>query len=427
MKPKNVMLLGFVNKAVEYLDEHLDDEADPKLAELKNIDLASLREELNENLGLTLGTMQSTMTTLLHAGDEAFDKFVESTGEVSRVSRKADKVFAAGFDGDDKNENERELAKLLAFYNLDTDFDIDDEFEEEEEDNRFSSDEESRYVVIKEPKKKPKKSKVMIVPDESELFEEDEEPVQIETAEVIENDLGDEEIAEVDVENSNEDELLKQIQKNINDADNPEVTIAKDENIEKDIDSILSEIEGHDEKKVPAEEKENPVEDLEQLFEEQAITEKNLSSEETEYVNSLIDELKQQMDKEDNQKLKKEEEDKEIYEKVHGIYPYLSERFVTAIYGLKEQLASEYPNGKKIIVLHRLSFNDVEDLRQFVEIVLNHNYNINADEEKMIVDVFKEHVNADGKILTNIFEIANQGSLLNATYDGYNVLIMENE
>ena len=40
----------------------------------------------------------------------------------------------------------------------------------------------------------------------------------------------------------------------------------------------------------------------------------------------------------------------------------------------------------------------------------------------MIVDVFKQHVNTDGKIVTSIFEVANQSALLNGEYEGYRVM-----
>ena len=57
MKPKNIMLLGFVNRAVDYLDRHLDDRSDPTLTELKNIDLVSLKKELSESLVFSFGSM----------------------------------------------------------------------------------------------------------------------------------------------------------------------------------------------------------------------------------------------------------------------------------------------------------------------------------------------------------------------------------
>ena len=48
VKPKNVMLLGFVNKAVDYLDKHIDQDVDSRLLkELRNIDLNALKDDLN--------------------------------------------------------------------------------------------------------------------------------------------------------------------------------------------------------------------------------------------------------------------------------------------------------------------------------------------------------------------------------------------
>ena len=45
----------------------------------------------------------------------------------------------------------------------------------------------------------------------------------------------------------------------------------------------------------------------------------------------------------------------------------------------------------------------------------------------MIVDIFKKFTNGDGKILNNIFEIANQGYVLDGTYEGYNVIPQDEE
>ncbi|MBQ5554252.1 MAG: hypothetical protein IIT44_00540, partial [Erysipelotrichaceae bacterium] len=45
-----------------------------------------------------------------------------------------------------------------------------------------------------------------------------------------------------------------------------------------------------------------------------------------------------------------------------------------------------------------------------------------ADEKKMIVDAFRQHINTDGKIITSIFEVANQSALLSGEYEGYRVL-----
>ena len=71
------------------------------------------------------------------------------------------------------------------------------------------------------------------------------------------------------------------------------------------------------------------------------------------------------------------------------------------------------------------AFKEIENLRQYVEIALKHDYMINADEKQMIVDVLKQYVNTDGKIITSIFEVANQSALLDGEYEGYRVLFEE--
>ncbi|MDO4500763.1 MAG: hypothetical protein Q4B60_05745 [Erysipelotrichaceae bacterium] len=115
----------------------------------------------------------------------------------------------------------------------------------------------------------------------------------------------------------------------------------------------------------------------------------------------------------------------EVYESIRSIYPYLSNGFIRGVYDLKEALAIEYMEGEEIIILHRLIFTEVDGLHRFVEVMIGHGYAVNVDESQMLVDVFKEHINTDGKILTDIFEVANQAKLLTGEYEGYRVI--ENE
>ena len=114
-----------------------------------------------------------------------------------------------------------------------------------------------------------------------------------------------------------------------------------------------------------------------------------------------------------------------VYTQIHEMYPYLDLEFISNVYDLKEVIAANYPLDEPVIVLHRINFNDLDDLRQFVEIVSNHGYNVNVDENKMIVDTFRRYINSDGKILTNIFEIANQANLLRGHYEGYRIDVVE--
>ncbi|MBO4359082.1 MAG: hypothetical protein J5796_04705, partial [Erysipelotrichaceae bacterium] len=143
------------------------------------------------------------------------------------------------------------------------------------------------------------------------------------------------------------------------------------------------------------------------------------------FMSDFLDDLKKKMYEEDERLAREDEEFKGIYDKLHDIYPYLTREFMKNVYFMKDDIMQEYPLNVKIIILHRIQFKEVENLRQFVEIALNHNYAINADENKLIVDAFKQHVNVDGKIITSIFEVANQSALLDADYVGYRVLFEE--
>lgn len=112
----------------------------------------------------------------------------------------------------------------------------------------------------------------------------------------------------------------------------------------------------------------------------------------------------------------------EVYESIKSLYPYLTNGFIRGVYDLKEPFMIEYEDGEPIIILHRLVFTELEGLQRFVEVMIDHGYAVNADEDQMIVDVFKDHINSDGKILNDIFEVANQAKLLTGEYDGYRII-----
>ncbi len=716
MKPKNIMLLGFVNRAVEYIDKHMDEEPDARLAELKNIDLASIKDELADNLDLSLGTMQSTMSTLLKAGNEAFDRFIENHGQRSFYDE-INNIFDEDKDKQKEEEdsalnNQDKLASLLSFYNLEDDFDIDEESEEEkhveensneevvenkeeteeevkenkeevvEEETEYelspedhelmkeiaknaSSDDDTRPLPLHYDKKtnedidsifneiienenndkvedeiEPSKEnnednglvdqlleelppidttlidelldKIISVKDDNDIdttnepkqeevlpnddnndvlgnseliqniiessLNQDEEVVEevkeneqplteeindVNSSEIVENiientlnqkeDISDnskeliveddtnEEVSSADIDTNipedtaiqNEDinddnhvEEQSSTNEDVNDSieeeepieenefindfndylgpvyaheviENPLVDIHFDEPVEEEetsdeifdgsvndqevvagkvIENPLVDInleEPIEEETVdiaePAVEEDSNAEVIEENVNETAeeeeitdttlnetvdieepVTEEDSNAETIEedvnneveseekveetvkdtnndkpYVSTLLDDLKKQLETEAEIKKQKEEKNKEIYDRISRMYPYLSKSFVKTVFDLKEDFARDYSNGQKVVVLHRIKFMNVDNLRQFAEIALNHDYLINVDENKLIVDIFKQFDNSDGKILANIYEIANQGCLLNGTYEGYNVIINE--
>lgn len=141
------------------------------------------------------------------------------------------------------------------------------------------------------------------------------------------------------------------------------------------------------------------------------------------YVDTLLSDLDEELEKEISRRRVNSHDD--IYHAIAELYPFLSMAFIKSAYNLKEEIANSYPDGLKLILLHRVNFREVEYLRKFCEIMLSHDYQINADEKKMIVDTFKMHTNEDGLILNDIFSVANQARLLCGDYEGYRVLTKE--
>ena len=143
------------------------------------------------------------------------------------------------------------------------------------------------------------------------------------------------------------------------------------------------------------------------------------------YIENLLDELNSKNVLETIEKARQEEEEErnKVYNAVKEIYPYLDNTFIKSVYDMKGSIAYEYPENKNIIILHRLKFNDLENLRSFVEVMMSHDYLVNVDEKKKIVDVFRSYINTDGLVLANIFEVASQAKLLEGEYEGYRVIL----
>ncbi|MBR4422151.1 MAG: hypothetical protein IKS69_06435, partial [Erysipelotrichaceae bacterium] len=120
MKPENILLLGFVDKAAEYLDKHIDDDSGNAMAELRNIDLHSMQKVLSKNLDVSLGSMQATVQSLMKAGSDAFDAFIENHGDTGPLSAELDRLFDLDLED---GTSEDDIAKLMNYYNLQDDID----------------------------------------------------------------------------------------------------------------------------------------------------------------------------------------------------------------------------------------------------------------------------------------------------------------
>lgn len=385
MKPKNLMLLGFINSAARYLDEQLASRSQESIKDLDDSDYIELSDEMRERLNSSLVSMQSTVNTLLHAGEEAFDDFMEDHARKATLADELDTIFD---QSGRKTNKDKDLQQLLASYDLNV-----PEPEEKEEE--------------------PKVEAVEFLPQDYE--EEPEESIFVMTEE--------------------DNRLLEQIAQNVNKTVEKE---KKDSSDTKDpLDDIVSEMMDHEgrHEELPQQVDQNDIVNLVKDIQDSketwfpgydSLEEKDDTPAEGDtYVSSLIDDLRERMLEEDELKKTEEEEYRTVYERIHRIYPYLSASFIRSVYDLRDSIDDEYPLNENLIVLHRVAFRDVENLRQFVEIALSHNFSINADEEKLIVDVMKEYLNTSGKIATSIYEVANQSALLNGSYEGYNVMLSE--
>ena len=123
--------------------------------------------------------------------------------------------------------------------------------------------------------------------------------------------------------------------------------------------------------------------------------------------------------------VEKENDYYKLLRNISKTYTNLSMDFIKDALSYKDEIDKTYPVNIPLIVLHRVSFKDVDNLRRFVEIMIGHQYYINVDEEKGIVDVFKQVVNTSGKIITVICDVANQGIHVGGNYEGYRVLKAE--
>lgn len=111
--------------------------------------------------------------------------------------------------------------------------------------------------------------------------------------------------------------------------------------------------------------------------------------------------------------------EQDIIHQISLEYPHLTKLFIKEYFSLKESIAEEYPLNTEAIILHRLVFNDLYKLQAFVDVINNQEYYVNVDETKLIVDSFKKIVITDGKILSEIFKVADIASSLDGHYEGY--------
>ena len=147
----------------------------------------------------------------------------------------------------------------------------------------------------------------------------------------------------------------------------------------------------------------------------------------TKTLSSIMAGLEDLKQKQENKAIIEEEykENEEMYENIKDAYPYLDTGFIKGVIAQKADIEKSYEENEEYILLHRVTFADIDELHEFVEVMISSYYQVNVDEKKMIVDTFSIVHNEPGIILANILGVANQSQLLNGNYDGYRVLNKE--
>jgi|GEM_PF-2904977 len=437
MKVKNLVLFGFVSSALNYLANQEDDGRYSDILEMSEVDFERIKREVGDKMGDIVEEYGEAASTLVNIGNDAFKRYI-SANEYDDFDD-FDDFFADRFeelDYDEEDEFDEE------FDDADEDLALIEEIEElmqEELESETEDEEEDEFVL------KPEDVDIMI-------FDEEE------TLENLSEDLIDSEGTSEEVEEFNEEDFYNEIAQAVEkanrsaeeraeaaelreqealEAEEPvvEVKVEEDETAEEeviDFDEIFGDIfdnVSHNEapEAVVAEadsllkQAEEAVQVEIDPFAEEEVVEEEIMAE------IIADEPEEELLNEAEEEVELVPADDEIYQQISNMYAYLEPEFIRSVYDLKDVIAANYPLDEAVIVLHRINFDSLEDLRQFVEIVSNHGYNVNVDENKMIVDIFRRYINSDGKILTNIFEIANQANLLRGHYEGYRIDIVEEE
>ena len=431
MKVKNLVLFGFILSAISYLSKQIEEENDDEqkfFSELEDIDLQQVKDELGSKLEKAIVEFGDVVGSIAKIGSDAFDKFLNDASEDLEKEEYVEKLKEAIAFKEEKDNVENDALEVSS-----TTFD-----------DLLNVIEEAVADEVEEVQEEDKAEEVQEEAAEEEPSEEEslwhnasfnyDDLIQDLKDTLNSFDLGEDETKEEVVEEPEpivEEEVeTEDISEEANDVYNIVKEAASKPNEEKEIEDLFEDLLV--DTKVKAQ-KEVDKDEIDAIFqeildqengeeekEEEAEAETEEVQDEEDYLQDLIDDMQEEIEAE-----QEEEAKPDIYDQINELYPYLTKNFVRSVYDLKQTIADEYPYDKDVIVLHRVSFNNLEDLQQFVEIVTNHNYGVNVDEKKMIVDLFKLYRNSDGKILTNIFEIANQARLLHGEYEGYRVEVEE--
>lgn len=108
-----------------------------------------------------------------------------------------------------------------------------------------------------------------------------------------------------------------------------------------------------------------------------------------------------------------------IMNDIKRLYPNLEEAFINEYYRLKDAINNENPVDKEGVMLHRLSFGNKDNLRAFADHMIEEGIMVNINENKLIADVIRPIITKNGKVMAEIFKVANSAAAYRGFYVGY--------
>ena len=111
----------------------------------------------------------------------------------------------------------------------------------------------------------------------------------------------------------------------------------------------------------------------------------------------------------------------EEVQEICNVYPYLKPSFVQKVFMKNDSLNQKYPEDTLVTIYHKSSFPDVETLTEYGIILQKNGYQVNVLSD-LEVEVYKKMFTENGRIISDIYNVANQVACLGGNYKGFKVV-----
>ena len=118
-----------------------------------------------------------------------------------------------------------------------------------------------------------------------------------------------------------------------------------------------------------------------------------------------------------------EEEEKELKPEIAAVkdlYPFLDTDFIETQFERNPEFNRQYPADTLITMSHKAKFADRETNEKYVGIAKENGFETEAIGAFEIV-ITRKFFTSEGKILSDIYNVANQVCALNGIYEGYRI------